>query len=371
MSQDYTRRRDLFVDAHLDDPDQSLQSLIDDTRAIGLLGGEGDEHPSLERCLERGAALADERLTPAALRLLDRAPEWLFDRRGDLSTLLWLARDQEGPDLAIGPFVFGLAARILQTGRQRETAGLMRFLCSTDFDFGQLYAEPGLAYGFFQPREPNPFVWKILQHVQDRALRFPGKRLDQVKVLELGCGIGNDALGFIGHDRVSGYVGTDLSPEALKTLEERAAPTCERRPDFSLETRPGDFSSFLMDQAGKQGHGIGLVYSYSSLHYFSSEELEEIFHRVKLLLEPGRGLFAFGIKGEGSIWDGQGVPLYRPDVWINCDGQSRWFPSRDAIVALTDRMGFELRLHEWYEHWGYSEEGEEDLFHYVICSPRR
>ena len=143
------------------------------------------------------------------------------------------------------------------------------------------------------------------------------------------------------------------------------------RPDLTLETRPGDFSSFLIDLAGRQGHGVGLVYSYSSLHYFSSGELEDIFHRVKLLLEPGRGLFAFGIKGEGSIWDGQGVPLYRPDVWINCDGQSRWFPSREAIVALTDRMGFELRLHEWYEHWGYSEEGEKDLFHYVICSPRR
>ncbi len=375
MSQDYTRRRDLFVDAHFADPDASLHSLICDGRSIGLLPPEGEavheSAPSLEECLEKGAALAQERLGSHALRLLELAPEWLADRRGDLSTLLWLAKHQEGESLSVGAFVFGLAHRLLKQGQSRETAGLMRFLCSTDFDFGQLYAEPGLAYGFFRPREPNPFVWKILQHVNDRALRFPDLELDSIKVLELGCGIGNDALGFLGHDRVAGYVGTDLSPEALSLLGQRAAPVREQRPTLSLETRAGDFSSFLSDLAGRQGHGIGLVYSYSSLHYFSSEELREIFHRVKLLLEPGLGLFAFGIKGEGSIWDGQGVPLYRPDVWINCDGQSRWFPSRDAIVALTDRMGFELRLHEWYEHWGYSEDGEKDLFHYVICSPRR
>ena len=80
--------------------------------------------------------------------------------------------------------------------------------------------------------------------------------------------------------------------------------------------------------------------------------------------------FAFGIKGAGSVWEGQGLPLYRPDVWINWDGQSRWFPSRDALDRQLDRAGFEVRFHEQHAHWGYSEKGKRDVFHYVLCSPR-
>jgi hypothetical protein len=95
-----------------------------------------------------------------------------------------------------------------------------------------------------------------------------------------------------------------------------------------------------------------------------------LFDRVRALLRPGDGLFCFAIKGEGSVWDGQGVPLYRPDVWINLDGQSRWFPSKDAVRRMVDGHRFELLVHEWHEHWGYSEVGKADRFHYVICTPR-
>jgi len=85
---------------------------------------------------------------------------------------------------------------------------------------------------------------------------------------------------------------------------------------------------------------------------------------------PGGGFFAFGIKGQGSVWDGQGLPLYRPDVWVNWDGQSRWFPSREALVRQLDRAGFEVRFHELHDHWGYSELGKRDVFHYVLLTPR-
>jgi hypothetical protein len=146
--------------------------------------------------------------------------------------------------------------------------------------------------------------------------------------------------------------------------------------------------------------GANLVYSYSSLHYFSSGELARIHALVRRLLldtasgraqgqpaeaaperagdrgaQPHRAprndvYFAFGIKGAGSVWEGQGLPLYRPDVWVNWDGQSRWFPSREALVRQLDRAGFELRFHELHAHWGYSEVGKKDVFHYVLCSPR-
>jgi hypothetical protein len=55
---------------------------------------------------------------------------------------------------------------------------------------------------------------------------------------------------------------------------------------------------------------------------------------------------------------------------VNWDGQSRWFPSREALGRQLDRAGFEIRFHELQAHWGYSEKGKRDVFHYVLCSPR-
>ena len=111
-----------------------------------------------------------------------------------------------------------------------------------------------------------------------------------------------------------------------------------------------------------------LIYSYSSLHYFNSKELDEILDRAHALLLPRRGHLAFAIKGAGSVWDGQGVPLYRPDVWINFDGQSRWFPSVRAIDALVDRHRFALQDATNYTVcWSCGGARRRDLFHYVLC----
>jgi hypothetical protein len=133
----------------------------------------------------------------------------------------------------------------------------------------------------------------------------------------------------------------------------------------------GDFVEVLEHRPGPAA-GANLVYSYSSLHYFSSGELARIHALVRrlLLTSGGEGFFAFAIKGAGSVWEGQGLPLYRPDVWVNWDGQSRWFPSREALDRQLDRAGFEVRFHELHDHWGYSEHGKRDVFHYVLCSPR-
>ena len=91
---------------------------------------------------------------------------------------------------------------------------------------------------------------------------------------------------------------------------------------------------------------------------------------MRNLLLKKEGLFVFGLKGTGSVWDGQGVPLKRPDVWINLDGQSRWFPEKGAVYKMAERYGFDILLHEVHEHWSYSETGRSDNFHYVICTPR-
>jgi SAM-dependent methyltransferase len=251
-------------------------------------------------------------------------------------------------------------------------------------------------------------VWRLLDELGARGARL--------RVLELGCGVGNDAFGFLGAPIVEGYAGVDVSRDALRAFEERWD---RERPPVRPTLVQADFVEAL-SRGAAVAEGTNLVYSYSSLHYFSSGELARIYALVRQLLldgscgrAPGQpdevapahqwapdaergfaaspdleraggpggrslsslprqetGFFAFGIKGAGSVWEGQGLPLYRPDVWINWDGQSRWFPSREALDRQLDRAGFEVRFHELHAHWGYSERGKKDVFHYVLCSPR-
>ena len=191
-----------------------------------------------------------------------------------------------------------------------------------------------------------------------------------LNILELGCGNGNDAQGFIVSPMFNSYTGVDISEVALKEHAERAKEFKKENPGKSYELANEDFISKLGELSKSKSKDYNLIYSYSSLHYFNSDEVELIFKLAKSILEPGKGVFCFAIKGKGSIWDGEGVSLYRPDVWINYDGQSRWFPSRSKLAAMLDRYGYELIHHSIHEHWSYSKLGEPDNFHYCICSPR-
>ncbi|RDV38322.1 class I SAM-dependent methyltransferase [Bradymonadaceae bacterium TMQ3] len=368
MPANFTRRLDLFKDAGFAEPRAAVELLTSDAEALGI-GGVEPGTP-LEDALRGADQQAAELLDEPVGRLLDNVVEWLFERGGDLATLFWLARklSSDESSLHLGALAFGVASRLWQAGKEAEAAAMVRFLVDLDFDYGKLYRESGIAYGFFQSREPNPFVWKLLDFVDERA-RNRGEQ-GAIKVAELGCGIGNDALGIISSPRVNSYLGIDISPVALEEHRKRVAPVLEERTELEHNLLAGDFVSTL-ERNDPRVEGVNLIYSYSSLHYFSSGELSRIFSLAAELLPAQSGLFCFAIKGKDSIWDGQGVPLYRPDVWVNLDGQTRWFPSRQALAKMLDEHGFEILMHEWHEHWGYSEFARRDRFHYVVATPRR
>ena len=351
MPANFTRRLDLFADAGFADPQAAVAQLsaLADPLQIARQGGDPAD-------LGRAVAALRQRwpLSPELVRLVQLAPEWLFARGGDLATVLWLVAQQHAQArLDAAGFAVALADELLHSGRTADAFCLLRFLTDVEFDFGQLHGEKGPAYGFFQEREPNPLVWKLLEYFDERAA--------SLRVLELGAGIGNDVLGFLTSPRVSSLVGLDLSETGLQRLVERAH-------DPRVSVWPGDFAKALEAPAEHKLEDVNLVYSYSSLHYFSSSELSEILTDIHRLLVPTSGHLAFAIKGAGSVWAGQGLPLYRPDVWINHDGQSRWFPSVAALDELLEKHRFALKFHEIHEHWGYSERGKRDLFHYVLCA---
>lgn len=371
----FTRRRDLFLDAGFADPDAALARLRAEVAALGLPAEWETAAPA-----EGLGALRDVLAPRLAgvpgdqLRLARHVPEFVGARSGDLAAALWLARAEHGEALDLPGFLLAVLDALAAAGRERDALAFARFMLDLRFDWARVYRDPSLAYEFTRPRDPNPLVWRLLEELGARGARL--------RVLELGCGVGNDAFGFLGARIVDAYAGVDVSRDALRAFEERWE---RERPPVRPALVQGDFVEAL-SRAAPGGEGTNLVYSYSSLHYFSSGELARIYELVRRLLLDGAGVprgrsrsappaqetgfFAFGIKGAGSVWEGQGLPLYRPDVWINWDGQSRWFPGREALVRQLDRAGFEVRFHELHAHWGYSERGKKDVFHYVLCSPR-
>jgi SAM-dependent methyltransferase len=361
MPANFTRRRDLFADAGIGDADAVLSALAQEVAALGLPAEWATAAPAGGLDAVR-AALAPRlaRVPPEQLRLARHVPAFVTERSGDLATALWLARAEHGDALDVPGFLLAILDALAAAGRDRDALAYARFMLDLRFDWARVYDDPRLAYEFTRPREPNPLVWLLLDEL--------GARGEALRVLELGCGIGNDAFGFLSSPLVEAYAGVDVSEDALRAFEARWE---RERPPVRPSLVRGDFADVLARGAPELA-GANLVYSYSSLHYFSSGELARIYALVRRLLRGGEGerYFAFGIKGAGSVWEGQGLPLYRPDVWINWDGQSRWFPSEEALRRQLDRAGFEVRLHQLHSHWGYSEKGKRDVFHYVLASPR-
>ena len=349
------RRLELLRDAGFPRPAAALARRRDDVGQLPLPGGAADEASAIRTAIAGRIA----RLPEDQVRLANLVPELLGERSGDLATALWLARAQHGDQLDLPGFALAVLDAFLARGRETEGLALARFLLDGRFDWQQVYDSGTVPHEFLRPREPNPLIWQLLDELEPyRPLR----------VIELGCGIGNDAMALLDAPSVDRYLGIDVVPQAIEGFRRRL----EQAPHATTpELVCGDFAERLADPAVREG-GYNCVYAYSSLHYFASAELKRIFALVRsLLLASGRnGFFAFGLKGTGSIWEGQGIPLYRPDVWINPDGQSRWFPTKQALARELDAAGFEVRFHELHNHWGYSEKGKRDTFHYVVCSPR-
>lgn len=139
-----------------------------------------------------------------------------------------------------------------------------------------------------------------IDHYSDRPTDFAievSKFISpQAKILELGCGVGNDAafLAKNGYD----VVATDFSDIAIKKNTKRYKTI------GNLVFQVLDMSAPL----GYEDNTFDVVYARLSLHYFKDEVTQNIFKEIYRVLKPN-GLLCFICKSVNDPLYGQGKQL--------------------------------------------------------------
>lgn len=127
--------------------------------------------------------------------------------------------------------------------------------------------EPGLSKKYFDE------VRKKKYFIENHILKFADfKKYNKKNVLEIGCGIGTDAIEFIKNG--AKYIGVDYSDESIKI--------CKRRTDVLKLTKKNPL--FLIDNCEelkkikKLKKKFHLIYSFGVLHH--TENMQKAFNQI-------------------------------------------------------------------------------------------
>ncbi len=156
----------------------------------------------------------------------------------------------------------------------------------------------------------------------------------QGKILELGCGQGQDSRFFAGH----GYTVTalDFSEKGIAYAQEKAPATLRECIDFHVAdiSRPLDFADNSFD----------IMYSHLALHYFDHATTQKIFAEIHRILKPG-GMLAFLVNSADDPEYGTGQKLEN-DYYVIGDIKKRYFSiestkefTKDFTLVVLDNHG--------------------------------
>ncbi len=157
------------------------------------------------------------------------------------------------------------------------------------------------------------------------------------KVLELGCGLGNDSFFFAtqGHT----VIATDFSETAIE--ENKIHYQSQQNLSFQVVdiSKPLPFEDNEFD----------VVYARLSLHYFTDAVTKQVFNELNRILQP-KGLLCFLCKSTDDSLYGQGKQIERD--MFEYKGHVRHFFSMDyAKQCLSNK--YEIKL---------SEDGKEEFY---------
>jgi len=108
------------------------------------------------------------------------------------------------------------------------------------------------------------------------------------KVLEIGCGIGTDAVNFSRNGAI--YTGIELSDKSLEITKKRFEI-------FGLEGNFYNMDAQNLDELSKLGSDFDLIYSFGVIHH--SPNPQKIIDNCLLLLKPD-GIFKIMVYAENS-----------------------------------------------------------------------
>lgn len=154
----------------------------------------------------------------------------------------------------------------------------------------------------------------------DFAVEVQERLVGKQKILELGCGRGNDALFFARHGNE--VIAIDFSEVVTEKLQAAYGGV----PGVHFEV--GEISHAL----GFHDNEFDVVYARLSLHYFRDQVTRQIFQEIHRILKPG-GLLCFMCKSRKDPLYGVGIAI-ETDMYEK-DAHIRHFFSEDyAKICL-------------------------------------
>jgi ubiquinone/menaquinone biosynthesis C-methylase UbiE len=169
-----------------------------------------------------------------------------------------------------------------------------------------------------------------IRHYSDSTTEFAKEVLEIInpssRILELGCGVGNDSIGFAnaGHT----VVATDFSEVAIAKNTKR----WKNSPNLTFQVI--DINQPLEFQA----NNFDVVYARLSLHYFSDIDTKKIFQEIHRVLKP-KGYLCFICKSVKDPLNGKGEEIEKD--MFELDGHVRHFFSEEYAKSLL-RNGFTI-----------------------------
>jgi len=152
-------------------------------------------------------------------------------------------------------------------------------------------------------KTPTDFALKVLSLIPSGS-----------KVLELGCGVGNDSIAFAEAEHK--ILATDLSEVAVLQNSQRFNEV----PNLKFKTLDIN-QPFQMEE-----NSYDVVYARLSLHYFKDSVTRRIFNDIYNVLKPG-GILCFMCKSTNDALYGKGDKI-EDDMFEN-EGHVRHFFSKD------------------------------------------
>lgn len=210
------------------------------------------------------------------------------------------------------------------------------------------------------PELVNDFAHMILVHLNSES-----------RVLELGCGYGNDAL-FIATKARSDILAVDASQTAIVDARKRA----------KSETLTVDFISqdYVQTLSDMKGAGLDMVYSYSTAHYWPGRLFEDILLPSIADVLNEKGVFCLSIQVANSASAQKDHQIHinsieddNPYLYLidKDDYLFKMYPKTKDVLVKALAPYFDILYEEEVEVEGYNMVGKVDIFVSIIARPKR